>query len=842
MTHSHAHHHHHHDHEAGHEHLVTDPVCGMTFPPETARTTVEHRGETVYFCSEGCRRKFEAEPERYLGVGAARSEAAAPAAGSACGHRAPDHAAHGLAHPAPAAGSTWVCPMCPEVEEPKPGACPSCGMALEPKMPPAPASRTQWTCPMHPEIVRDAPGSCPICGMALEPMTVAAEEEENPELVDMTRRFWVSTVLTVPILVIAMGHGLPGVERIAAGPLGRWIELALATPVVLWGGWPFFVRAWSSVVHKSLNMFTLIGLGTAVAYGYSVVATAAPSVFPASFRAADGTVGVYFEAAAVIVTLVLLGQVLELKARSRTGSALRALLGLAPSTARRIGADGAESDVPLAEIHPGDRLRVRPGEKVPVDGVVVDGRSNVDESMITGEPIPVEKSAGDRVVGGTVNGTGGLVMEAERVGSETLLARIVQRVAEAQRSRAPIQRLADRVAGWFVPAVVGVAVLTLIVWALFGPDPAFAFAVINAVAVLIIACPCALGLATPMSIMVAAGKGATSGVLFKDAEAIEVLRDVDTLVFDKTGTLTEGKPRLVGVEAVGMPEDELLALAAGLERASEHPLAAAIVAGAAARGVEPAAAEEFESVTGKGVTGRVGGRRVALGNRALLADSGVDPGPLAERAEARRREGQTVMLAAVDGRLAGLVAVADPIKPSTPEAIRALRERGLRLVMLTGDSRSTAEAVAAELGLDEVEAEVLPEDKVEVVERLQREGRVVAMAGDGVNDAPALARAEVGIAMGTGTDVAMESAGVTLVRGDLGGIVRAIRLSRATMRNIRQNLFFAFVYNAIGVPIAAGVLYPFFGILLSPMIAAAAMSFSSVSVIANALRLRAVKL
>jgi Cu+-exporting ATPase len=818
--------HEHHDHDQRADDRVTDPVCGMTFPPEKAAATVEHEGKTVHFCSPGYKAKFEADPERW----------SAPAA-----RHEHDHGAH---HP-PATGgpsTTWVCPMCPEVEAERPGACPSCGMALEAKTPAAPASRTQWTCPMHPEIVRDSPGSCPICGMALEPMTVAAEEEDNPELVGMTRRLWVSAVLTVPIVVLAMGHGLPGVERIAGGPLGRWIELALATPVVLWGGWPFFVRAWFSVVHKSLNMFTLIGLGTAVAYGYSLVATAAPGIFPASFRAADGTVGVYFEAAAVIVTLVLLGQVLELKARSRTGSALRALLGLAPSTARRIAADGTERDVPLAEVHPGDRLRVRPGEKVPVDGVVVEGRSSVDESMITGEPIPVEKTAGERVVGGTVNGTGALVMEAERVGADTLLARIVQRVAEAQRSRAPIQRLADRVAGWFVPAVVGVAVVTLAVWAIFGPDPAFAFAVINAVAVLIIACPCALGLATPMSIMVAAGKGASHGVLFKDAEAIEVLRDVDTLVFDKTGTLTEGRPRLVGVEAVDVPEDELLALAAGLEQASEHPLAAAIVAGAAERGVKPTPAEEFESVTGKGVTGRVGGRQVALGNRALLDGLGIDPGPFAERAEARRRQGQTVMLAAVDGRLAGLLAVADPIKPSTPEAIRALRERGLRLVMLTGDSRSTAEAVAAELGLDEVEAEVLPEDKVEVVERLQREGRVVAMAGDGINDAPALARAEVGIAMGTGTDVAMESAGVTLVRGDLGGIVRAIRLSRATMANVRQNLFFAFVYNAIGVPIAAGVLYPFFGILLSPMIAAAAMSFSSVSVIANALRLRAVKL
>ncbi|HEX6201494.1 MAG TPA: heavy metal translocating P-type ATPase, partial [Thermoanaerobaculia bacterium] len=793
----HPHDEHRHEHQPGAatavrpEPLVTDPVCGMTFPPEKARTSSEHQGETIYFCSEGCRRRFEAEPERYPAAPAAgggahaagpahRHHAPAEPAAPACHHCAPG-GGHAHAAPPPAAaapGTAWVCPMCPEVEEAAPGACPSCGMALEPKTPLAPATRTRWTCPMHPEIVRDEPGSCPICGMALEPMTVTAEEEENPELADMTRRLWVSAALTVPIVLLAMGHGLPGIERIPPR-LGRWLELLLATPVVLWGGWPFFVRAWRSVVHKSLNMFTLIGLGTAVAYVYSVVATAAPGIFPASFRGMGGTVGVYFEAAAVIVTLVLLGQVLELRARSRTGSALRALLGLAPSTARRLEADGTERDVPLAEVHPGDRLRVRPGEKVPVDGVVVEGRSSVDESMITGEPIPVEKVAGERVVGGTVNGTGGLVMEAEKVGSETLLARIVQRVAEAQRSRAPIQRLADRVAAWFVPAVVAVAVLTLVVWAIFGPEPAFAFAVINAVAVLIIACPCALGLATPMSIMVAAGKGATSGVLFKDAEAIEVLRDVDTLVFDKTGTLTEGKPRLVAVEAEGIAEDELLALAAGLERASEHPLAAAIVAGAAERGVEPAAAEEFDSVTGKGVTGRVAGRQVALGNRALLAGLGIDPGPLAERAEARRREGQTVMLAAVDGRAAGLVAVEDPIKPSTPGAIQALRARGLRLVMLTGDSRATAEAVAAKLGVDEVEAEVLPEAKVEVVERLQREGRVVAMAGDGINDAPALARAEVGIAMGTGTDVAMESAGVTLVRGDLSGVVRAIRLSRA---------------------------------------------------------------
>jgi len=807
-----------------------DPVCGMTVTPETAAARVEHDGREVLFCSTGCRDRFVADPARYL---------APPDAGTSDRRETEDE------RRAAPAGPRHTCPMHPEVEREGPGACPKCGMALEPAGAPEPASRTEWTCPMHPEIVRDAPGSCPICGMALEPRTVEAEEAENPELVDMTRRFWVSAVLTAPLLALVMGRHLVGgaVEGLMASGAGPWIELGLATPVVLWGGWPFFVRAWQSLVHRSLNMFTLIGLGVAVAYVYSVVATVAPGVFPASFRGEGGHVGVYFEAAAVIVTLVLLGQVLELRARSRTGAAIRALLGLAPATARRIGADGGERDVPLAEVRVGDRLRVRPGEKVPVDGVVVDGRSSVDESMVSGEPIPIEKGPGDRLVGATVNGTGSLVMEAERVGADTLLARIVQMVAEAQRSRAPIQRLADQVAGWFVPAVVAVAALTFAVWSLVGPEPAMAYGVINAVAVLIIACPCALGLATPMSIMVAAGKGATAGVLFKNAEAIERLRDVDTLVVDKTGTLTEGRPKLVEVVAsAGFDADELLRLAAGLERGSEHPLAAAIVEGAEDRGIAPAAAAEFDSVTGKGVVGRVEGRRVALGNRALLAGLGADPGPLAERAEAMRGEGRTVMLAVVDGEVAGLLAVADPIKGSTPEAIRDLHARGVRVVMLTGDSRATAEAVAARLGIDEVEAEVLPDEKAAVVRRLQSEGRVVAMAGDGINDAPALAEAAVGIAMGTGTDVAMESAGVTLVQGDLRGIVRALRLSRATMRNVRQNLFFAFVYNALGVPLAAGVLYPAFGVLLSPIFAAAAMSFSSVSVVANALRLRTVEL
>jgi len=746
----------------------------------------------------------------------------------------------------------FTCPMHPEVVQDGPAACPKCGMALEPvvPVPPAPPSgATGYVCPMHPEVVSDRPGECPRCGMALEPRVPAAAEGEDAEYRNMRRRFWVSLVLTVPVFAVAMAEAVPGLTGLTEGRMGgvTWFELVLATPVVLWGGWPFFVRGWRSIVNRSLNMFTLIGLGIAVAYGYSLVAALLPGLFPASFRGPEGTVAVYFEAAAVITTLVLLGQVLELRARSRTGAAIQALLGLAPKTARRIESDGTEADVSLEDVRPGDRLRVRPGEKVPVDGVVLEGSGAVDEAMVTGEPIPVEKHAGDRLIGATVNGTGGLVMRAEKVGAETLLARIVQMVAEAQRSRAPIQKLADTVSGWFVPTVVGVAAVTFGVWAWVGPEPRLAYALINAVAVLLIACPCALGLATPMSIMVATGKGATFGVLFKNAEAIEVMRQVDTLVVDKTGTLTEGRPRLVTVEpAAGWDEARLLHAAASLEKGSEHPLAAAVVAGASERGAAPGDApsdvKDFEAVTGKGVTGTVDGKAVALGNRALLDDLGIDPGPLADRAEALRGEGQTVMFVAVDGRAAGLVGVADPIKATTPDAIRRLHAEGLRIVMLTGDARTTAEAVARELGLDEVEAGVLPDRKAEVVARLQAEGRMVAMAGDGVNDAPALARAQVGIAMGTGTDVAMESAGVTLVKGDLSGIVRARALSRATMANIRQNLFFAFVYNALGVPIAAGVLYPAFGLLLSPMIAAAAMSFSSVSVVTNALRLRNVSL
>ena len=736
----------------------------------------------------------------------------------------------------------FTCPMHPEVEHAGPGDCPKCGMSLEPKAAPVAASASEWTCPMHPEVVRDRPGDCPICGMALEPRVVRAEAHDDAELRDMTRRFWFAAALSTPLVAIVMLDMLPSrpVSSLISSAGRGWLELALATPVCVWSAWPFHVRAVRSVKNRSLNMFTLIGLGVTVAYVYSVVAVLLPGIFPASFRAHGGEVALYFEAAAVIVTLILLGQVLELRARSRTSAAIGKLLGMAAKTARRLREDGTEEDVPLEAVEVGDRLRVRPGEKIPVDGEVLEGSSHVDESMVTGEPIPVEKAPGDEVIGATVNGTGGLVMRARRVGAETLLSRIVTMVAAAQRSRAPIQRLADVVSSYFVPAVILIAVASFIVWALLGPKPSMAYALINAVAVLIIACPCALGLATPMSIMVATGKAAGVGVLFRDAEAIELLRKVDTLVVDKTGTLTEGRPALSAVEpAQGWTEPELLELAAGLERASEHPLAEAIVRGAHERGLELSTVREFQSVTGKGVRGVVADRDVALGNAAMMADFGVELGSLADRAEALRREGQTVMFVGVDGRLAGLIGVADPVKATTPAAMRALHAEGLRVVMLTGDSETTARAVAARLGIDEVIAGVLPDEKAARVIALQREGHVVAMAGDGINDAPALASADVGVAMGTGTDVAMESAAVTLVRGDLGGIVRARRLSRQTMTNIRQNLFFAFAYNAAGVPVAAGVLYPFFGVLLSPMLAAAAMSFSSVSVIANALRLRA---
>ncbi len=805
-------------HVAGHADTdLHDPVCGMTVTAESEHSFMI-ADERYYFCSTGCLEKFRAAPDEYL-----KPSAQEPAQQQET--------------------RIFTCPMHPEVRQTGPGTCPKCGMALEPETPSL-ATRVQYTCPMHPEIIRDEPGQCPKCGMGLEAMTVSLDDEENPELVDMTRRFRVSVVVTLPLVILAMG-GFFGLsfEWLAGPRVLSWAELVLATPVVLWGGWPFFVRGWQSIINRSLNMFTLIGLGTGVAYVYSLVATVFPDIFPDSFRDAHGEVAIYFEAAAVIVTLVLLGQVMELRARSRTGAAIKALLGLAPKTARRIAADGSEADVPLERVMVGDRLRVRPGEKVPVDAIVVEGISAVDESMLTGEPIPVEKQAGDKVIGATINGTGGLIIEANRVGSDTMLAQIVQMVAAAQRSRAPIQKLADTVAGYFVPVVIVVSIITFIVWAIVGPAPAMAYAIINAVAVLIIACPCALGLATPMSIMTATGKGASMGVLFKDAEAIEVMRKVDTLVVDKTGTLTEGKPRLVQVKAAStIDESTLLRLAATLERGSEHPLAAAIVSGAGERGLSLGKVENFESVTGKGVVGDIDAKRVVLGNRSLLDSLGIDPGELAQQAELSRAEGQTVMFVAVDGVMAGIIGVADPIKETTPEAIKALHKEGVRIVMLTGDSETTAKAVAAKLGLDEVIAGVLPDQKAATVKRLQAEGRIVGMAGDGINDAPALAQAQVGIAMGTGTDVAMESAGVTLVKGDLRGLVRARQLSRATMSNIRQNLFFAFIYNGVGVPIAAGVLYPTFGILLSPIIAAAAMSFSSVSVVMNALRLNRIEL
>jgi Cu+-exporting ATPase len=781
----------------------------MKVDPSRATHRFEHAGAAYVFCSSQCREKFAATPDAWLRPKPPRGGDFIPAERRAAG---------------PSSG-----PPAPAVSETTP-----------------PGQRRAerdlvYSCPMHPEVVRSEPGSCPICGMALEPRTIAVGHEKNPELDSMRRRLWASIALTLPLLLIAMAEvvRLHALLPAASPRVITLVQLLLASPVVVWGAWPFFVRGWKSVATRKLNMFTLIGLGIFVAYGYSLVAALLPRFFPPSFRNAHGEIPVYFEAAAVITTLVLLGQVLELRARSQTGAAIKALLGLAPKTARLIRSDGGEEDIPLDQVRPKDKLRVRPGEKVPVDGAVLEGSSAIDESMVTGESIPVEKVPGDHVIGATVNGTGSLVVEARKVGADTLLSQIVQLVADAQRSRAPIQKLADRVSGYFVPAVIGIAAVTFVVWALVGPHPRMAYALINAVAVLIIACPCALGLATPMSIMVAVGKGATVGVLFKDAEAIEMLRKVDTLVVDKTGTLTQGKPKLVSVvPGDGWDERTVLRFAASLERGSEHPLAAAIVAGASERGNELTTAGEFQSATGKGVKGSVDGHAVALGNAKLLQDLGVAAGELARRADALRADGQTVMFVAVDGKIAGLIGVADPIKETTPDAIRNLHDGGIRVVMLTGDSRTTAEAVARKLGIDEVVAEVLPDRKAEVIRRLQQEHRFVAMAGDGINDAPALAQAQVGIAMGTGTDVAMESAGVTLVKGDLRGIVRARVLSRATMRNIRQNLILAFVYNSLGVPIAAGVLYPVFGLLLSPMIAAAAMSFSSVSVIGNALRLR----
>jgi Cu+-exporting ATPase len=803
-----------------------DPVCGMTVEPQTAAGSHVHRDRTYWFCSTGCLERFRADPERYLAAG-------------------PDARAHATAPFASAGPDGYTCPMDPEVRETGPGACPKCGMALEPIVVSAPVSRTEWVCPMHPEIVRTEPGACPICGMALEPRQVTLAEETSPELRDMSRRFWLALGLTVPLAAIAMSDLIPGqpLQQAVSPRALAWLELVLATPVTLWGGAPFFARAWASVVNRSPNMFTLIGLGTATAYGYSVAATVAPGWFPPAVRGHGGQAGVYFEVAAVITVLVLLGQVLELRARARTNDALRALLSLAPATARVVRDGQQEDDVPIEHVAVGDRLRVRPGERVPVDGVVLEGQSVVDESMITGEPLPVEKAPGDRVTGGTVNGAGAFLMRAERVGRDTLLARIVQLVGEAQRSRAPIQRLADRVSAYFVPAVVGVALVSALAWGTLGPEPRLVYALVTAVAVLIIACPCALGLATPMSIMVGTGRGATAGILVRRAEALEVMERVDTVLVDKTGTLTEGRPRLATV--VALPphdEDELLRLAASLERGSEHPLAGAIVAAARARGLKVEEATEFRALPGQGIAGRVGPRRVALGTQRLLDTLGVAAGDLPARAEDLRRAGQTAVLVAVDGRPAGLVSVADPLKPSTPEALRQLRADGIRVVMVTGDSRATAEAVGRALGIDEILAEVLPDQKIAVVRRFQDAGRTVAMAGDGINDAPALAQAAVGIAMGTGTDIAMESADITLVKGDLRGIARARRLSRATMRNIRQNLFFAFVYNVLGVPIAAGVLYPVLGLLLSPMVASAAMTLSSLSVIANALRLRHARL
>jgi len=775
-----------HDHSGhGHRHAdgnakVRDPVCGMTVDPATSRHRFDYRGETFHFCSAGCRTKFAADPQKYLDT--SRPKAAVP-------------------------------------------------------------EGTIYTCPMHPQIRQVGPGNCPICGMALEPEVASLDTSPNPELVDMTRRFWIALALAVPPVVLEMGGHLVGGHGLIDQTLSNWIQLVFATPVVLWAGWPFFVRGWQSLVTRNLNMFTLIAIGTGVAYVYSLIGTIAPDIFPATFRGHDGAVAVYFEAAAVITVLVLLGQVLELRAREATSGAIKALLQLAPKTARRLSEDGADHEVEIDSLTVGDRLRVRPGEKVPVDGVILEGRSSLDESLVTGESMPVSKEAGGKVIAGTLNQSGSFVMRADKVGRDTLLSQIVKMVADAQRSRAPIQRLADQVAGWFVPAVIVVAVIAFFAWALFGPEPRMAFGLVAAVSVLIIACPCALGLATPMSIMVGVGRGAQAGVLIKDAEALERMEKVDTLVVDKTGTLTEGKPRVVAtIAATGFQEADILRLAASVERASEHPLADAIVRAANEKNLDLSKVEEFDSPTGKGATGRVDGKTVVLGNSTFLASLGIETESLNEQGERLRSDGATVINIAVDGKLAGLFAIADPVKASTPDALKALAAEGIKVIMLTGDNRTTANAVARKLGIADVEAEVLPDQKSAVVAKLQKARRIVAMAGDGVNDAPALAAADVGIAMGTGTDVAMESAGITLLKGDLGGIVRARRLSQATMSNIRQNLFFAFIYNAAGIPIAAGILYPHFGILLSPIIAAAAMALSSVSVVGNALRLRVMRL
>ena len=827
-----------------------DPVCGMHVNPVTAKHKTLHNEKEYFFCCAGCLAKFQANPENILSCPPKPMRSGLVSLGGPTLVTPTTSKPAAVANAPPPGGSekdtrAYVCPMCPEVRQLGPGPCPKCGMALEPETPVLPATKIEYTCPMHPQIVRAEPGYCPICGMALEPRTVTVEED-NPELRDMTRRFWISLALTVPLLAIAMGSMLRP-HTFMASPWTwalPWLELLLATPVVLWGGWPFFQRGWASVVHRSTNMFTLIAIGTGVAYLFSMVATLFPQIFPASFRSMGDRPDVYFESAAAIVTLVLLGQVLELRARSRTSSAIRALLDLSPKMARVMSEDGSERDIPLGQVKPGDRLRVRPGEKIPVDGVVLDGSSVVDESMITGESVPVEKAAASHVIGATVNGNGSLVMRAERVGSETMLAQIVQLVSQAQRTRAPIQRLADKVAGWFVPAVIAIAVVTFIVWVSFGPEPRFAHAIVNAVAVLIIACPCALGLATPMAIMVGTGRGARAGVLIKNAEALETMEKVDTIVFDKTGTLTEGKPKVVAISTVesspAISENELLRLAASLERASEHPLGAAIVSRANELKLSLCQPADFQSVPGQGVRGTVEGKSLAVGNMVLMSAVGAFGSK--EAVFIGRPAGSTAIYVAVDGKYAGDIAVADPLKSSTPNALRKLKAQGIRLVMLTGDNPATAQEIARSLGIEDFKAEVLPAQKAEIVRNLQHEGRVVAMAGDGINDAPALAQAQVGIAMGTGTDIAMESGGITLLKGDLEGILRARKLSQATMRNIRQNLFFAFLYNSIGVPIAAGVLYPAFGLLLSPILAAAAMSFSSVSVITNSLRLRKVKL
>jgi Cu+-exporting ATPase len=814
--------------------MATDPVCGMSVDELNASYHTRHHNQVYVFCSQHCLTNFKAEPSRYLEQ---------QGSGGCCGGHPHKTPADDMNQHADSQGD-YICPMCEGVRQQGPGSCPKCGMALEPVSPLQSASKTQYTCPMHPEILRDEPGDCPKCGMALESITVDIEED-NTELRLMSRRFWLSAILALPVFLIAMV--LDMVPDLMPGNLSNrswyWIEFVLATPVVFWGGWPFFVRSVQSLRTMNLNMFTLIGLGVSVAWTYSVVALLLPGLLPASMQHSDGSVAVYFEAAAVITVLVLLGQVLELKARSQTSAAIKLLLGLAPKTARLVSDDGEEKDIALDKVEAGDKLRIRPGEKVPVDGFVLEGSSSVDESMVTGEAMPVRKQKNDKLIGATVNSTGTLLMQAERVGQETLLSQIVNMVAEAQRSRAPVQKLVDKVAAWFVPAVVLVALITLFSWFIWGPEPQLSHAIINAVAVLIIACPCALGLATPMSIMVGTGRGASMGVLIKNAEALEAMEQIDTLVVDKTGTLTEGKPKLVAVTAVNdFDQDELLQLTASLEQGSEHPLGTAIIEGAREKGLPLSRPDEFDSVTGQGIQGRINGRDIHLGNATLLERQGIDITCLQQQAGDLRKEGQTVMLVAINGQAAGLVSVADPIKPTSGEAIDALHKEGIKVVMLTGDNKVTAQAVAAKLNIDEVQADVQPEQKSQAVKDLQSQGYKVAMAGDGINDAPALAQATIGIAMGSGTDVAMESAGITLVRGDLRGIVQALRLSRGTMRNIRQNLFFAFIYNSMGVPVAAGILYPFFGLLLSPMIAAAAMSLSSVSVIANALRLRRVRL